>query len=310
MLAEIKITNATGGVTVIDIEGVIGVPEEWQFEEPAGRVATYRTFRDSLAAISKIRSSEVIVNIRSTGGDVGDALLIYDALTALDARITTRCYGYVASAATIIAQAAGPGCREISANSLYLVHNAVSACEGNVGDFRQRQELLAKTDERIASIYAARSGRDVGEFTTLMAENNGNGRWMSPAETLEMGLVDRITDPAPISNEAEELIAENPTAESLKRRGLAGRIAALVDFISGGKAIPPPADTTDADALHWQQDAELASLRNKISTLEAQNAQLRAKPTETRPKEDPTPAESRPSANHNAYQRDAESLFK
>jgi ATP-dependent protease ClpP protease subunit len=310
MLAEIKITNATGGVTVIDIEGVIGVPEEWQFEEPAGRVATYRTFRDSLAAISKISSGEVVVNIRSTGGDVGDALLIYDALTSLDARITTRCYGYVASAATIIAQAASPGCREISANSLYLVHNAVSSCEGNAGDFRQRQELLTKTDERIASIYADRSGRTSDEFTVLMAANNGNGRWMSPEETLAAGLVDRITDPAPISGEVEALMAENPTGEGLKRRGLAGRIAALVDFLSGEKATPLPTATADATALRWQQDTELDRLRQKISTLETQNAQLRATPTFTHQKEDPTPAESRPSANRNAYQRDAEGLLK
>jgi ATP-dependent protease ClpP protease subunit len=310
MLAEIKITNAAKGVTVIDIEGVIGVPEEWQFEEPAGRVATYRTFREQLAAISKIRSGEVVVNIRSTGGDVGDALLIYDALAALEARITTRCYGYVASAATIIAQAASEGAREISATSLYLVHNAVSTCEGNAGDFRQRQELLAKTDERIASIYATRSGRAPDEFVTLMATNNGNGRWMSPEETLAVGLVDRITDPAPISNEAEALLAENPATEGLKRRGLAGRIAALVDFISGEKATPMPENSSDGDVLRWQQDAELDRLRQKITTLETQNAQLRATPTTTRTKEDPAPVESRLSANQNAYQKDAESLLK
>jgi ATP-dependent protease ClpP protease subunit len=310
MLAEIKITNAARGVTVIDIEGVIGVPEEWQFEEPAGRVATYRTFKDSLAAISKIRSGEVIVNIRSTGGDVGDALLIYDALTSLDCRITTRCYGYVASAATIIAQAASSGCREISANSLYLVHNAVSSCEGNAGDFRQREELLAKTDERIAAIYAVRSGRPTQEFATLMAENNGNGRWMSPSETLNMGLVDRITDAVQLSNEVEALLSEKPDSEGTRRKGLAGRIAALVDFISGEKATPLPVNTLDADALRWQQNEELDRLRQKIDTLEAQNAQLRATPTQTLKKEDPTPSESRPSANQNAYQRDVETLFK
>jgi ATP-dependent protease ClpP protease subunit len=310
MLAEIKITNSHAGVTVIDIEGVIGVPEEWQFEEPAGRVATYRTFKDSLAAISRIHSGEVVVNIRSTGGDVGDALLIYDALVALDARITTRCYGYVASAATIIAQAAEPGCREISANSLYLVHNAVSSCEGNAGDFRQRQELLAKTDERIASIYAARSSRTPEEFITLMAENNGNGRWMSPEETLAVGLVDRITDSAPISGEAEALLAENPATENIRRKGLAGRIAALVEFLSGEKVTPLPENNSDGDVLRWQQDAELEHLRQKITSLETRNAQLRATPTQTTQKEDPAPMESRPSANQNAYQRDAENLFK
>lgn len=308
MIAEIKITNEKPGVTVLDIEGVIGVPEEWQFEEPSGCVATYKKFKDTLGAISKIRSGEVVVNVRSTGGDVGDALLIYDALTALDARITTRCYGYVASAATIIAQAASEGCREISANSLYLVHNAVSNCEGNASDFRQREELLQKTDERIASIYAARSGRDAADFASLMAENNGSGRWLSPEETLSMGLVDRITDVAPVSNEAVGLMDERTS--QAKRKSLSGRIAALVDFLSGEKATPLPANAADSDALRWQQDAEMDKLRRKITSLESENAQLRARPTETKPKEDPAPTESRRSANENAYHRDAEGFFK
>ncbi len=307
MLAEIKITNAAPGVTAIDIEGVIGVPEEWQFEEPSGRVATYRKFKDTLDAISKIRSGEVVVNIRSTGGDVGDALLIYDALTALDAQITTRCHGYVASAATIIAQAASPGRREISANSLYLVHNAIASCEGNASDFRQREELLAKTDERIASIYAGRSGREREEFTALMAENNGGGRWLSPEEALASGLVDRITDAAPVSAEAASLMKER--TPSSRRKSLAGRIAALVDFLSGEKATPLPACTADAEALRWQQDVEIEKLRQKISSLESENTQLRARPTETKPKEDPSPAEGRRSANENAYQKDAEGFF-
>lgn len=308
MLADIKITNAAAGVTVVDIEGVIGVPEEWQFEEPAGRVATYGKFRETLVALSKIRSGEVVVNIRSTGGDVGDALLIYDALAGLDATITTRCYGYVASAATIIAQAASEGRREISANSLYLVHNAVSNCEGNAQDFRQRVELLHKTDERIASIYASRSGRDGAEFAVLMAENNGSGRWLSPEEALAAGLVDRITDAAPVSNEAAGLMKGAATAS--KRKSLTGRIAALVEFISGEKATPLPANAADSDALRWQQDAELDKLRQKITSLESENAQLRAQPTETKTKEDPSPTESRRSANQDAYQRDAEVFSK
>ena len=143
MESEIQINN-TAGVCQIDIEGTIGVPEEWQFEEPDARVATYERFRDTLRRIAEIEAPEVVVNIRSTGGDVNDALLIYDALAALDAEVTTRCYGYVASAATLIAQAASEGRREISAGALYLVHAAACAAEGNAAELEARAELLRK----------------------------------------------------------------------------------------------------------------------------------------------------------------------
>ena len=65
MKSEIQINN-TAGVCQIDIEGTIGVPEEWQFEEPDARVATYERFRDTLRRIAEIEAPEVVVNIRST----------------------------------------------------------------------------------------------------------------------------------------------------------------------------------------------------------------------------------------------------
>lgn len=191
MKSEIRIRNSAD-VCYIDIEGNIGVPEEWQFDDPGARVATYERFRAAAARIAALEAAEVVVSIRSTGGDVNDALLIYDALRALPGRITTRCYGYTASAATLIAQAASEGRREIAAGALYLIHNSECSVEGNVAELEARIGLLRKTDERLAEIYAVRSGRPAAEFAALMAENNGSGRWLSPEETVAAGLADRV----------------------------------------------------------------------------------------------------------------------
>ena len=169
MKSEIQIKNSAG-VCRIEIEGTIGVPEEWQFDQPEARVATYEKFLDTVRRIAGIDAPQIVCDIRSTGGDVNDALLIHDALCSLDAHITTRCYGYTASAATIIAQAASPGCREISANALYLIHTAICAAEGNAAEIAGKLDLLRQTDTRIAAVYAARSGRPAGEFEALMAE--------------------------------------------------------------------------------------------------------------------------------------------
>ena len=182
MQSDIQITNRND-TCFVDIEGVIGVPEEWQFDQPSSRVATYEKFRDSLDRLREIDAPEIVVNIRSTGGDVNDALLIYEALSSLDGHIVTRCYGYTASAATVIAQAASEGCREISAHALYLIHNSICTAEGNAEELATRIDLLRKTDARLAEVYAARSGRTPEEFTLLMAENNGSGRWHSPPDS-------------------------------------------------------------------------------------------------------------------------------
>ena len=143
MQSDIQITNRND-TCFVDIEGVIGVPEEWQFDQPSSRVATYEKFRDSLDRLREIDAPEIVVNIRSTGGDVNDALLIYEALSSLDGHIVTRCYGYTASAATVIAQAASEGCREISAHALYLIHNSTAPPKAMPRNLRPASTCSAK----------------------------------------------------------------------------------------------------------------------------------------------------------------------
>lgn len=191
---NISIRNLSPERAAIDIEGTIGVDENMQFSNPGPRVATYEKLSDTLVRISEIDAPEVVVNIRSTGGDVNDALLIYEALKSLRGRVVTCCYGYTASAATVIAQAASTGCRRIASGALYLIHNSVCAAEGNAAELAASTDLLRKTDERLAALYAERSGASVEKFVALMAENNGAGRWLSPAEAVEAGLADEVID--------------------------------------------------------------------------------------------------------------------
>ena len=292
MKSEIQIVDSAE-TCQIDIEGTIGVPEAWQFEVPEERVATYEKFREALQRIAAIEAPEVIVNIRSTGGDVNDALLIHDALRGLDARITTRCYGYTASAATIIAQAATEGCRELSANALYLIHNANCATEGNAAELESRIELLRQTDARIAAIYAARSGRPVEEFEALMAENNGNGRWLSPDEAIAAGLADRIietTEQPAIEHRAKQVVVR-------------GWKRLLANIGLGRKAgIDPHELPEDRNVLHFDEETR-AALQQRAQ-LAAAEARARFAPTETLPREDPSHGETLRTANERAYAED------
>lgn len=288
MKSEIQINNSAG-VCRIDIEGTIGVPEEWQFDDPEARIATYETFRDTVRRIAETDSPEVVVEIRSTGGDVNDALLIHDALCSLDAHITTRCYGYTASAATIIAQAASPGCREISANALYLIHTAVCAAEGNAAELACKLDLLRQTDARIAAVYAARSGRPADEFEELMAENNGNGRWLSPEEAVAAGLADTVID------------AGERTAPSLVQN-IARGWERLLAGIGLGRDRELPADR---NVLHTGAERQEPPYRPAAALKQAQQ---RAAPTGTKSREDPACGDTAPTANQRAYAEDIKRL--
>ncbi|MBR5201540.1 MAG: Clp protease ClpP [Alistipes sp.] len=231
MNSTIKINNETE-VATIDIEGTIGLSESWQFDNPESRVTTYERFKECVARIADLRNARIRVNIRSTGGDVNDAMLIYEALRATGAHVTTCCYGYTASAATIVAQAASEGCRLIAPTSLYLVHNSLCSVEGNAEELEAEVELLRQTDARIAEIYACHSGRGIEEIAALMAENGGRGRWLSPTEVVALGLADAVDGGTALSPQPEK---EVPAV----KRG----VQALLSAIGiGGDDAPDVAD--------------------------------------------------------------------
>lgn len=274
----------------IDIEGTIGVPEQEQFDPGSRQVATWERFRRTVEEIRRISAPEVIVNIRSTGGDVNDALLIHDALRSLGGRITTRCYGYTASAATVIAQAASPGCRELSANTLYLIHRSVCASEGNADELAARLDLLRKTDERLAEVYAARSGRAKADFEALMGENNGNGRWLSPREAIAAGLTDRIVQ----------------DAEAAAGRGPRAWVRRLAERLRPVYLRPRTLPAAGPSILHFGEPGAPDEPATPPAPVPA--VRQEALPTRTLPREDPPIGEAAQTRNRLAYERDARRL--
>ena len=291
MNSTIKINNEAE-VATIDIEGTIGLSESWQFDNDENRVATYERFKECVARIADLRNASIRVNIRSTGGDVNDAMLIYEALRATGAHVTTCCYGYTASAATIVAQAASEGCRLIAPTSLYLIHNSLCSVEGNAEELQAEIELLRQTDERIADIYARHSGRSIEEIAALMSENGGRGRWLSPAEVVNYGLADAVEDGATTETTTTEV------SQGAKR----GVVALLRALGIGGNDTPDVAD----DVNYIPHDA-VDSVPD-VSTVAFNEGQGGAKRTKLREMEDPDLREKPRDERQRAYDSDAKSM--
>ena len=149
-----------------------------------------------------------------------------------------------------------------------------------------RAELLRKTDERLAALYARRSGRPQEEFAQRMAENNGNGRWLAPEEAVAAGLADKVVE-----------AAEQP-ASSLARNIARGWERLLANIgLRPGPALP-----ADRNVLHF--DGEVQALRSR-SAVAADEARRQAAPTSTQPREDPSCGDTVRSANERAYAEDA-----
>jgi HK97 family phage major capsid protein len=176
----------------ITIEGEIGTIE---FDGNEFRSNTSAAIRAQLQDLLATDVQQITVNIHSMGGYVDDALAIHDALLMHPAQVTTRVTGFTASAATIIAQAASPGKREISDNSMYLVHEAWGAVIGTAAEMNNHEKELQKINERMARIYSKRGGRSAAYYRAIMAENGGAGRWLTAKEATDMNFADLIFEP-------------------------------------------------------------------------------------------------------------------
>ena len=302
-----KLTSSAGVVT-IDIDGVLGTPEEEQFGSGDRRVATFERFVEVLEeSKAEGRVERLVLNIRSTGGCLADALLIYDEARALGVEVITRCYGYVASAATIIAQAASEGCREISANALYLIHCCESAVEGNTHSLLATKELLDKSDERLAEIYALASGRTATEYRELMNRNSGKGVWLSPEECVAAGLADRIIASSPITDNARsQVVAMGLTP--LPAKPLAERLTEAWGRVLASLGL----NATPSDTARTSLDRVKPSLADKqeVGAPPTPPSRLHtARKTQIKECEDPSPNGSTSlTPNQSAYLADVEGM--
>lgn len=147
---------------------------------------TAETFIQELDAIT---ASKIRVEISSPGGDVFDAVAIYNALRLHSAHVTTRVDGIAASAASLIVQAGDH--RVMVSSAQMMVHNAWGFAIGNASEMREMADLLEQQDEVIAGIYASRAGGDRAEFRALMDAET----WLTDEGAVEKGLADEVIDP-------------------------------------------------------------------------------------------------------------------
>lgn len=135
-------------------------------------------------ALRRIGNQDVRVMINSPGGDVFEALGIYNLLREHPARVEVNIVGLAASAASFIAMA-GDDIR-IGRSSFLMVHNAWAIAMGNRHDMREIADWLEPFDAAIADIYAQRTGIDEAEIVKSMDDE----LWIGGKQAVEAGWAD------------------------------------------------------------------------------------------------------------------------
>lgn len=171
--------------------------------------------REELRAV---QARTINVRINSPGGDIFDAIAIYNALREHPARVVSHVDGLAASAATIVAL--GGDEVRMAANGFWMIHDPWVIAIGNADQLRKDADLLDKISGTVVETYRNKTGRTVEEVEAWMDAET----WFTAAEAAEAGFVDAVEnieeeDLAAAAAARFDLSIYSHVPETLKARG-------------------------------------------------------------------------------------------
>jgi ATP-dependent protease ClpP protease subunit len=236
---RLRLTNAEGEAHLY----IYAPIDSWG--EPYGVSA-----QNVVDTLRETNAATIHLHINSPGGEVFEALAIYNVLRAHPATVVSHIEGLAASAASFVALAGDKVI--ISRNAVMMIHDALALAYGNAGELRELADLLDKMSDNIADIYSQKAGGGVEFWRERMRAES----WYTGAEAVEAGLADEMTDPdaEPDTEPADPTgVPATTDAWDLSLFAFAGRAAAPAPVLKPEQA---EADKPDAGAVlvAWLDD--------------------------------------------------------
>ena len=213
----------------ISIRGYIG---EWGINDSA--------FIEEVEKLGAVQKITVLINSR--GGEVDQALSIFNFLRNHPAHITIRVTGVAMSSASVILMA---GDRiEMPANTLLMIHNPEIWSSGDEEALRDAAAQAAAWKQSLLETYMARTGKPEQELRDMMAAET----FMTAQEAVANGFadvvlpIDRSLDAAPATARGTSVAIALASALDIPA-DVAARLAAQAE---AAPESAPEAQTTPA----------------------------------------------------------------
>jgi len=144
---------------------------------------------------SEDNSKPIYLYINSPGGSVTAGLAIYDTMQQVSPDVVTICYGLAASMGAFLLSGGTKGKRLALPNARIMIHQPLGGAQGQAVDIEiQAKEILFLKDT-LNGLMAEHTGQPLEKI----AEDTDRDYFLSPAEAVQYGLIDRVVeDGAPV----------------------------------------------------------------------------------------------------------------
>ena len=131
--------------------------------------------------------------INSPGGSVSAGMAIYDTMNFIKCDVSTICMGMAASMGAFLLSAGAKGKRMALPNSEIMIHQPLGGMKGQASDIKIHADHILRTKNTLNRILAENTGKPL----EIIERDTDRDNFMSAAEAMEYGLIDRVVERRP-----------------------------------------------------------------------------------------------------------------
>ena len=133
---------------------------------------------------------DIQIYVNSPGGSVTAGLAIYDTMQQVAPDVVTICYGLAASMGAFLLSGGCKGKRLALPNARIMIHQPLGGAQGQAVDIEIMAQEILFLKETLNGLMADHTGQPLAKIT----EDTERDYFLSPAEAVEYGLIDRVVD--------------------------------------------------------------------------------------------------------------------
>ena len=133
---------------------------------------------------------DISLYINSPGGSVSAGLAIYDTMNFIKCDVSTTCIGMAASMGAFLLSSGAKGKRFALPNSEIMIHQPLGGMQGQASDIKIHADHILRTRSRLNEILAKNTGKPLD----IIERDTDRDNFLSAAEAMEYGLVDRVIE--------------------------------------------------------------------------------------------------------------------
>jgi ATP-dependent Clp protease protease subunit len=137
---------------------------------------------------------DIFLYINSPGGSVYDGLGIFDTMQHIKPDVQTVCLGLAASMGAFLLTAGAKGKRSSLTHSRIMIHQPLGGARGQASDIRIQADEILYLKKKLNQELSDRTGQPLSR----VEEDTDRDFFMSPAEAVTYGLIDKVIEKRPI----------------------------------------------------------------------------------------------------------------